>query len=46
MAGEGIVSHGVGDDCWCGIDHRYMDFDDDGNPYDIRDLEDDDEELS
>lgn len=27
------------DDCWCGIDHAYMDFDQDGNPYDIRDIE-------
>lgn len=33
-----------GRECWCGMDHRYLDYDADGNPLDVRDLEDDEED--
>lgn len=29
--------------CWCGMDHAYLDYDEDGNPFDVRDLEHPDE---
>lgn len=28
-------------ECWCGMDHQYLDYDEDGNPFDVRDLTDD-----
>jgi hypothetical protein len=27
-------------ECWCGMDHRYLDYDDDGQSFDVRDIDD------
>jgi hypothetical protein len=29
-------------ECWCGMDHQYLDYDDDGQPFDVREVDDDD----
>jgi hypothetical protein len=27
-------------ECWCGMDHQYLDYDDDGQSFDVRDIDD------
>lgn len=31
------------DECWCGMNHSYLDYDAEGNPFVTRDVEEDEE---